>query len=1077
MRSVSIYVMESEKRGFDVKTSFRKFITKENKRNRHMWSEMAMGTSWNEKMGGLVLNQGLANLLSFAGSMHESPRMVETIRANILRWVVTEGLAEAATNRKKLAQIINKRIEDLSQEEVPMTQKPGAQIPIVQPGLRPAVGEAYVHETIRVKTGTHDVNYGKHRDVPLVHDVDVFSPIARQEIFEELGELARGINPEQFWKEYDDMWLTKFEPRSIPVRVSGYEEATLSIPKINKILIGRGFEPFVYGTPSGYIQYVEKGDYLPRSRQMHTDDPNQQHGPDLSEFDRFKNQHGEEVVDFKNIAVPDNLVAYGRVLAPMQRNFAALAAGIKSGRIKPEQLGSQYQQIAQSVSGGEFDFADAPKFNTSADASLHTFGLKKGDKKEFPASLIPKLAEAVKAGLAGPFTMSPDGLAAMVKGTSHVTPTGTSDRYGQHFTVSQEVQDKMFQQIFAGVPQEVLAGQVEDDQVEIQITPRLAWKATLSSFTDKDPKGIAALKPGQRWELKKVIGNAFDIDPKLVSPDMVAHLKDSPNPSEFLTKSKQEVHELTPEMVDELSRKGYKFDGRRIPYEYDLVCQMIDQMGGRITVTKGTDNLELANEKGKYIIKLRTPGDEPFTMPFDAKRKVSHLLGGVQLGQAQGRGHIEAFPMRHYEDQTRFIDQLKGGMYGEPEGSARHGHELASVVKGVRAARNNATKSGKVRGVLITDELMNKLIGSPEEMVWSYGEEALRALSGNRAMKWGFISDEDFRDNKGWDVEKDLEREASKDFEEGGKGGRSLKSRIFAIMGESPDDTDLRRFVDELVEDMDNLVHSGQDITPEALNIQDPQLAERIMKAVGENAFWSRVTLIRRYVLNKIMKDLNVLANQDRSTAASQLGGGDEETSSADYAGGRSDDEERDDSKRTADDEEYEGGYFRPDAAGEVRDIAPRVRKIKQQKELPVSGPPAQATGGGGINYGKAFDVQQAGQPATPQAPPPPREATPDMSHRGAFVMPEPEEGEGRKKIDWGKAFGESTNFPSYKSWKETYAVFDPKMAKPKKGAGFNWWGTPGNSGGTEIGGEVETANSDPDGTKGSKNGRKKRAS
>jgi len=48
-------------------------------------------------------------------------------------------------------------------------------------------------------------------------------------------------------------------------------------------------------------------------------------------------------------------------------------------------------------------------------------------------------------------------------------------------------------------------------------------------------------------------------------------------------------------------------------------------------------------------------------------------------------------------------------------------------------------------------------------------------------------------------------------------------------------------------------------------------------------------------------------------------------------------------------------------------------------------------------------------------------------------------------------------------------------MKNPKKGSGFNWWGTPGNAGGTEIGGEVETMKSDPDGTKGIKNVKRKK--
>lgn len=60
-----------------------------------------------------------------------------------------------------------------------------------------------------------------------------------------------------------------------------------------------------------------------------------------------------------------------------------------------------------------------------------------------------------------------------------------------------------------------------------------------------------------------------------------------------------------------------------------------------------------------------------------------------------------------------------------------------------------------------------------------------------------------------------------------------------------------------------------------------------------------------------------------------------------------------------------------------------------------------------------------------------------------------------------------------FKEWLETFCVYDPKV-KVKKGCGFNWWGDVGAPFGVEIGGEVETANSDPDGT-GRKHGRAKK--
>jgi hypothetical protein len=46
----------------------------------------------------------------------------------------------------------------------------------------------------------------------------------------------------------------------------------------------------------------------------------------------------------------------------------------------------------------------------------------------------------------------------------------------------------------------------------------------------------------------------------------------------------------------------------------------------------------------------------------------------------------------------------------------------------------------------------------------------------------------------------------------------------------------------------------------------------------------------------------------------------------------------------------------------------------------------------------------------------------------------------------------------------ETEVVYNPKI-KPKKNCGWNYWGKPGLPGGTEIGGEVDTVEEDPDGS------------
>lgn len=70
-------------------------------------------------------------------------------------------------------------------------------------------------------------------------------------------------------------------------------------------------------------------------------------------------------------------------------------------------------------------------------------------------------------------------------------------------------------------------------------------------------------------------------------------------------------------------------------------------------------------------------------------------------------------------------------------------------------------------------------------------------------------------------------------------------------------------------------------------------------------------------------------------------------------------------------------------------------------------------------------------------------------------------------------------HFKGFDQWRKmqemigTSVVFDSKKSKPKDGDGFNWWGAPGNLGGTLISGEANTSKSDPNGKKGLRNGRK----
>ena len=1140
--------MESEKRGFNVKTSFRKFIVNTS-RNNPTWSEMAMGTRLDTKWGGLPTNQGLCNVVSLAANS-------DSDRALLFKWLLNDGLYQAVQARNNLTEWA---IEQLDYEVPIHTQ--GLPEPAVG-GLRKAVGESVQYkEALRSSEEPAPPRIHKYED-QIINPLDLFSPTMRKKI-PELGQHA---------DEIDAKWKTDFEDKlAIPIFRNGKAKGSIQLANLNAILESKGYEGFHYGPhitssgkwSGGYLQSVEKGDWLQPGQQAHWSDKGQRHGPDLSQAEMVEDDKGRAFYVFDNMATPQDEYALRRKAAVMKQRFVNLVKDVGQGK---SDISDMHQQIAQRVKAGDFEKMQwtPSKPNQYAKDKFGVDARTAQSEAVYPTEVIKDIIPLVQAGLKGPFKV-----ANLEDKLAGVPPEIVSDmiikREGDNFWMSDKFQKMAFDFIFQHVDINDL-----DSQEEWQLMPKNKWK----SFLDKSGTFNKEKKWTSPWTdlfftLSSTISNGTQSHPELMTPAINFSIRKGVLPIEDIAKQNELEHrELTPQGLAGLVNQGYRINGQSIPNDIQEIMSMLDSHGhSKLLAKKGDHVVELRKEKdGKYYAVFQSSGDNPFG---DLGEPDGHMAAGLQMPVSMGQGRMGIFPTGTSEEQDDFEEKLMRGDFGEGD-AVGNVTELQCVKTAVGAAIKQYKNSGHQRGT-VSDAKGNKSRGAASEAdiddifggfngILGMGAEALKALGGHYAMKYGFITDEQYKQNTKFDAADELNKI---------DGGRTFSANLEETMDRVGVDID---DVAPIVDRVWKTIQRGDGPKPEDFRDYIEQFGKNFWAAVkhalNSNAKAGRTRLIKNYIFNKMEKMKQSQVNQggvnalnvvdDAEGRGDALGGG-KTFKSVDPFGGRvmllDDDnfvflkkfgaklygkeplpESLDELKalidadangtvsvssviqmkpeelknylkdksdiehlsklsgikfklylykglRERDDVSYidqettEEAYLmkatRPDDLGKGQD----QRKVdlktgfakpddfgKRVKDFKAG------TGVGGP------DVKPATKPATaasqPQAPS--TWAAPKIKPSAEVPAQTPQPQQGVWSAPKIKKFGEAT-LPSYKIWKETSVVYDPKMKNPKKGSGFNWWGTPGNAGGTEIGGEVETMKNDPDGTKGVKSGKRKR--
>ena len=190
----------------------------------------------------------------------------DKLRTRALVWITTEGLMQASRGRNKLFLLVKPELEKLQNTILPMTGAHGIK------NQQPSQKIAGVQEMARNVIG----NWGRDpEDGFTVHDLFSKEAWARMPILEQVKLDGKGI------LEY---YFETFEPREMVLEKGSAKNGKWSIDltKANSKIQELGLSPFYFGGFDGYIQYVEKGDWLEDHEKRSAFSPNQQFGFDLT---------------------------------------------------------------------------------------------------------------------------------------------------------------------------------------------------------------------------------------------------------------------------------------------------------------------------------------------------------------------------------------------------------------------------------------------------------------------------------------------------------------------------------------------------------------------------------------------------------------------------------------------------------------------------------------------------------------------------------------------------------------------------------------------------------------------------
>ena len=1058
----------------------------------------AAGRSFNQIK--FIISQPMANMLTLINGTR--------LRARALDWFLGEGLLAATGAREKLLKMVMDAIHQGDEEEpepIPMPQPPKNVMP-----TKKVSGMAMEFAMLPYEYQGADPN--------TLNAQDLFSP----EAYERHPILwSVKLGPENLTiTEYYDKHL---EPRSMMIEGDPGEYVELSLADMRRDLVMHGLEPFKYGGFDGYIQFTEKGDYLPR-HEKRSSSPNKQHGFDLRPYSDPKavDNKGKQVYNFAGGSYSPDMERAENTIHSMRSSFAHVARTLETNAPNVPKLNAKQKELVEKI------LKTKAILQTSKEQVLPGVGRRispaivvgLGDNTHGPArmpmpnidpSMYPIFMQLIRQGLAQPKKRNknafktPGNVWKEWDGETQPEPDGWY-RYDGNSIVFK---------LSTAQQTDILNFIKSDFQTEHKLRVRIdadELARRLPSFDGLTPGS------GTRWHLSELFNDGLKSNEALRKQIQVYdYQRKGFDPSKYTRSMKFKKLEVNP---TELAVKQLKSDPVLVHlfdngYNWDLRNGTAREkaQGWPDFMNRGSGILRHNTGKGASYKVVYDPDAQSHYLLLPDKDQqgdsvnpptfhhtgTSYLLGGHEHGGGIGSKHLDMNPT----DQGRFDTlqrSLLGGGIGEPK-SVNTEMDLESVQKGVASAANRyKVKFGPVP--------------ETKERLESWGVEGLWAFAGDPAFQRGYITNSEIRGILGWNPgnEFDIATQAPGQGRgitallvnnwnrQYGKLSAELANQIIGIVmsieKDSPDG----------IIDLENSIR-------EAFRGHEHEFdVDGIIKAFHENALKARAREVAKYVFARLKQTLDDNAKKAGGKGFHRSGEGEEGSfdQEANVASGKQknrgqDDEDIKDRIVVSPDDLYAIWKDKnPNAVEEP--VAPPVPTPTPAPEAPkqlatpggaapprrpattapVANPmaskPAAPAKLSALDMLRA-NMQQvrkpAAAPATPQASravaqTPPPAPTPKPAAPAAPAKLSPLEIL-RANMQQVRRPKNENRLLSYHDWiKETYAIFDPSVSV-HDGCGFNWEGAAGKKGGVSISGEVDTVKTDPDGTKENRNVRKAR--
>lgn len=781
----------------------------------------AMGVS--HRQAQLQMTQPLANMVSLVHG--------PTFRAKALNWFFGDGLLEASFGREKLLEMV--RAQAAQRTEVLPAKMPFGKMGAVQPSRKVAGMQQEMTRQLVQPNGLDP-----EEDQNSIQSQDLFSKEAW-----ERKPILKYIQIEG--KSIPDYYREHFEPRTMVIEYNPGVFKRYDLNEMRAVLDSHGLEPFYYGGFDGYIQFMEKGDYLPTHMKRSMYAPNGQHGMDLRPEQgvddvRGMDRKGRPVINFQggSVAYKDQANA---IVDQMRGDFAKIMGDIEQNKpvnsLSPQQA-ERYRQlymIQKVMKKQEQEVTGKGSGRKQAAASMGLPNSKTGAAiQSLPEQIDAKLfMQKVREGLALPRRaekktyLNPDAFGQWWDGTGPEPQGG----YWTEDTMGGKVSRKDAQYIlFRFNPK-----QQEDifNYLFSEFDPNT--RSYVSRFDANGSKidSLEAAKPtNARIGITQLVNNAVKSDKDdAKGVKMIAYTMDGIDPTKYVSDQDYQslpVDPMKPESDPTLKKlwdRGYR---------YDLNSPQERQAGVPDFEGRGVGYLSLKGSR--YRIQKEKDGKFYLHVPVNRKGKPFKpadygLVGKGWLAAGKhsfhggiGSNHVNVNPAGAKSWST-LLAKLQQGELGEPGETFGDPTELPSVKTGVNAAKSYFAKKNN-------PEILNSL---DQSEIDNWGVEGLKAFSGDPAFQVGYVTQQEWEEVLGWELNKEIENE-----EDWGEGRGLIAYMIRNGITNVEHQEKAIKYV------MNSF--GKEPIVPLHVFSELPQ----ILAAFGENAFRARARAVRTYVFSKL---------------------------------------------------------------------------------------------------------------------------------------------------------------------------------------------------------------------------------